>query len=234
MPPSADLMKLLKLCGLFGTLVIDEDGIYDMSDFNDRLLIGLKGTMGEAELHFLHARMIGGKENAAARGELRFPLPVGYIRDLDGNAIMDPDEEMQNALFTLFREFRATGSAYGVVRYFAQNNLSFPKRAYGGAWDGKISWGTLTHSRVLSVIHNPSYTDTYVYGIQTLFIEWYVWFALIKSLFFAFIISSISSFYGYTVQGGSIEVGKASTDAVVMSNIMILLTDVLLTKLLMM
>ena len=77
-------------------------------------------------------------------------------------------------------------------------------------------------------------TDTYVYGIQTLFIEWYVWFALIKSLFFAFIISSISAFYGYTVKGGSIEVGKASTDAVVMSNIMILLTDVLLTKLLMM
>lgn len=77
-------------------------------------------------------------------------------------------------------------------------------------------------------------TDTYIYGIQTLFIEWYVWFALIKSLFFAFIISSISSFYGYTVKGGSIEVGQASTDAVVMSNIMILLTDVLLTKLLMM
>ena len=74
-------MKLLELCGLFGTLVIDEDGIYDMSDFNDRLLIGLKGTMGEAELHFLHARMIGGKENAASRGELRFPLPVGYIYD---------------------------------------------------------------------------------------------------------------------------------------------------------
>ena len=73
MPPSADLMKLLELCGLFGTLVIDEDGIYDMSDFNDRLLIGLKGTMGEAELHFLHARMIGGKENAAAKGELRSP-----------------------------------------------------------------------------------------------------------------------------------------------------------------
>ena len=87
---SADLMKLLELCGLFGTLVIDEDGIYDMSDFNDRLLIGLKGTMGEAELHFLHARMIGGKENAAFRGELRFPLPVGYIYDPDGRTIMDP------------------------------------------------------------------------------------------------------------------------------------------------
>ena len=72
--------------------------------------------------------------------------------------------------------------------------------------------------------------DTYIYGIQTMFIEWYVWFALIKSLFFAFVISSISAYYGYTVQGGSVEVGKASTDAVVMSNIMILLVDVILTK----
>ena len=105
---SADLMKLLELCGLFGTLVIDEDGIYDMSDFNDRLLIGLKGTMGEAELHFLHARMIGGKENAASRGELRFPLPVGYIYDPDGKTIMDPDEEVQHALSTLFRAFRTS------------------------------------------------------------------------------------------------------------------------------
>ena len=130
---SADLMKLLELCGLFDALVVDEDGIYDMSDFNDRLLIGLKGTMGEAELHFLHARMVGGKENAAAKGELRFPLPVGYVYDLDGRTIMDPDEEIQHALFSLFREFRASGSAYGVVRYFAENNLRFPKR---GLWRG--------------------------------------------------------------------------------------------------
>lgn len=161
---SADLMKLLELCALFGTLVIDEDGIYDMSDFNDRLLIGLKGTMGEAELHFLHARMIGGKENAASRGELRFPLPVGYVYDFDGRIIMDPDEAVQNAISALFKEFRASGSAYGVVRYFAKNNISFPKRAYGGAWDGKITWGTLTHSRVPAVIHNPSYAGAYVYG----------------------------------------------------------------------
>lgn len=161
---SADLLKLLELCGLFETLVIDEDGIYDMGDFNDRLLIGLKGTMGEAELHFLHARMIGGKENAASRGELRFPLPVGYARDPDGNTVMDPDEEIQHAIFTLFRAFRATGSAYGVVRYFAENQLLFPKRAFGGAWDGKISWGTLTLSRVVGIIHNPAYTGAYVYG----------------------------------------------------------------------
>lgn len=161
---SADLMKLLELCSLFNTLVIDEDGIYDMSDFNDRLLIGLKGTMGEAELHFLHSRMIGGKENAASRGELRFPLPVGYIHDSDGKTIMDPDEEVQHAVSTLFRVFRSSGSAYGVVRYFAENNILFPKRAYGGAWDGTITWGTLTHSRVLTVIHNPAYAGAYVYG----------------------------------------------------------------------
>ena len=138
---SADLMKLLELCGLFGTLVIDEDGIYDMSDFNDRFLIGLKGTMGEAELHFLHARMIGGKENAASRGELRFPLPVGYIYDTSGRTIMDPDQEVQHAPSTLFRAFRTSGSAYGVVRYFAENNLSFPRRAYGGAWVGRSPRG---------------------------------------------------------------------------------------------
>lgn len=161
---SADLMKLLELCALFNTLVIDEDGVYDMSDFNDRLLIGLKGTMGEAELHFLHARMTGGKENAASKGELRFPLPVGYVYDPDGRIILDPDEAVRNAISALFREFRASGSAYGVVRYFAKNSLSFPKRAYGGAWDGKITWGTLTHSRVLTVIHNPSYAGAYVYG----------------------------------------------------------------------
>lgn len=161
---SADLMKLLELCSLLNTLVIDEDGVYDMSDFNDRLLIGLKGTMGEAELHFLHARMIGGKENAASRGELRFPLPVGYVHDSDGKTIIDPDEEVQHAVSTLFRVFRSSGSAYGVVRYFAENNISFPKRAYGGAWDGMTTWGTLTHSRVLTVIHNPAYAGAYVYG----------------------------------------------------------------------
>ncbi len=75
-----------------------------------------------------------------------------------------PNEEIRHAVATLFKAFRITGSAYGVVRYFAENNLSFPKRAYGGAWDGKITWGTLTHSRVLAVIHNPSYAGAYVYG----------------------------------------------------------------------
>jgi DNA invertase Pin-like site-specific DNA recombinase len=161
---SADLMKLLELCGLFHTLVVDEDGIYDMGDFNDRLVLGLKGTMGEAELHILKSRMLGGKENKASKGELRFPLPVGYIYNYDKTIIPDPDEEVRNCVETVFRVFRSTGSAYGVVKYFAENHLLYPKRAYGGAWDGKLAWATLTHSRVIAILHNPSYAGAYVYG----------------------------------------------------------------------
>jgi len=153
---SADLMKLLELCGLFHTLVVDEDGVYDMSDFNDRLVVGLKGTMGEAELHILRSRMLGGKENAAARGELRFPLPVGYIYGPDRKTALDPDEQVRSAISAVFQAFRTSGSAYGVVRHFATSSLLFPKRAYGGTWDGQLTWGTLTHSRVVGVLHNPA------------------------------------------------------------------------------
>ena len=161
---SADLMKLLELCGLFRTLIIDEDGIYDMADFNDRLVVGLKGTMGEAELHILRSRMLGGKENAAAKGELRFPLPVGYIYGSDRKTVMDPDEQVRSAISAVFHAFRKSGTAYGVVRHFALNSLLIPKRAYGGAWDGQLTWATLTHSRVLNILHNPSYSGAYVYG----------------------------------------------------------------------
>lgn len=161
---SADLLRLLELCGLFNTIVVDEDGIYDLSDFNDRLILGFKGTMSEAELHFLRARMLGGKKNKAKKGELRFPLPVGYAYDTDGQTVLDPDEEVQIAVRNVFHSFQASGSAYGVVQFFAQNNLRFPKRAYGGAWAGKLVWGTLTHSRVLGILYNPGYTGAYVYG----------------------------------------------------------------------
>jgi len=161
---SADLMKLLELCGLFHTLVIDEDGIYDMSDINDRLVLGLKGTMGEVELYILRSRMLGGKESAAAKGDLRFPLPVGFVYDPNKKIIKDLDEQVQSAISAVFSSFRSSGSAYGVVHYFAENKMRFPKRAYGGAWDGKLTWAALTHSRVLGILHNPSYAGAYVYG----------------------------------------------------------------------
>jgi len=161
---SAELLRLLELCGLFNTIVVDEDGVYDLSDFNDRLILGFKGTMSEAELHFLRARMLGGKKNKAQKGELRFPLPVGYAYDADGQTVFDPDEEVQTAVRNVFSAFKATSSAYGVVQFFAQNGLRFPKRAYGGVWAGKLVWGTLTHSRVVAILHNPGYTGAYVFG----------------------------------------------------------------------
>jgi DNA invertase Pin-like site-specific DNA recombinase len=159
-----DWHRLLELCALTATLVIDEDGCYDPSDFNDGLLLGLKGTMAQAELHFLHARLQGGKLNKARKGELRFPLPVGYCYDEQGRIVPDADAEVRGAVEMVFRLFRETGSAYAVVHRFTEKGLRFPKRAYGGAWDGKIIRGRLSHSRVLGVLKNPSYAGSYVFG----------------------------------------------------------------------
>ena len=159
-----DWHRLLELCALTATLVIDEDGCYDPSDFNDGLLLGLKGTMAQAELHFWHARLQGGKLNKAKKGELRFPLPVGYCYDEQGRIVPDADAEVRGAVAMVFPLFRETGSAYAVVHRFTERGLRFPKRAYGGAWDGKIIWGRLSHSRVLGVLKNPSYAGIYVFG----------------------------------------------------------------------
>jgi DNA invertase Pin-like site-specific DNA recombinase len=161
---NADWYRLLELCALTKTLVIDEDGCYDPADFNDGLLLGLKGTMAQAELHFLRARLLGGKLNKAKKGELRCPLAVGLCYDDEGRTILDPDEEVRGAVALVFRLFRETGSAYGVMHQFAQRGLRFPKRAYGGAWNGKIIWGQLTHARVISMLRNPSYAGMYVFG----------------------------------------------------------------------
>lgn len=160
----ADWHRLLELCALTGTLIIDEDGIYDPTDFNDQLLLGLKGTMSQAELHFLRARLQGGKLNKARKGELRFPLPVGLCYDDEGNTILDPDEEVRGVVKLFFARFREIRSAYGVVRRFAQDNIMFPKRAYGGTWNGKLIWGRLEHGRALGLLRNPSYAGCYVFG----------------------------------------------------------------------
>ncbi len=160
---SADLSRLLELARLTDTLVVDADGIYDLANFNDRLLLGLKGTMSEAELHFLAGRLQGAKRAAAERGELRFPLPVGFVYDDDdGNTIIDPDAEVQAAVADVFAAFRAGGSAYQVVGAF--KGRRFPLRAYGGVWAGQLRWGRLTHSRVLGILANPAYAGTYVFG----------------------------------------------------------------------
>ena len=159
-----DWHRLLELCALTHTLVIDADGCYDPADFNDGLLLGLKGTMAQAELHFLRGRLLGGKLNKAQKGELRFPLPVGYCYDDEGRIVMDPDDEVRGAVQRVFGLFQEAGSAYAAVQRFAQAGLRFPKRAYGGAWAGKLIWGRLSHGRVLSLIKNPTYAGTYVFG----------------------------------------------------------------------
>jgi len=159
-----DWHRLLELCALTHTLVVDEDGVYDPGDFNDGLLLGLKGTMAQAELHFLRARLQGGKLNKARRGELHFPLPVGFCYDEQGRIVPDPNEEVRGAVALVFELFRQTGSAFGVCQSFVRQKLRFPKRAYGGAWNGQIIWGHLTHSRVVGILKNPSYAGVYVFG----------------------------------------------------------------------
>ena len=161
----SDWHRLLEICSLTGTLIVDADGCYDPADFNDQLLLGLKGTMSQAELHFLRGRLQGGKRNKAERGELRFPLPVGFVYgENPGGVMFDPDVEVQNAVRLVFSVFRQTGSAYGVVRHFLQHQLTFPRRAYGGVWNGKIFWGSLRHGRVLSLLSNPCYAGAYAFG----------------------------------------------------------------------
>ena len=159
---NAELLRLLEFCALTDTLVVDTDGIYDLQDFNDRMILGLKAQWSEAELHIMASRLQGAKRAAAERGELRLPLPVGYLYDEEGRAIIDPDEEVQAAVFDLFKAFEQTGSAYGVVGAFTDRR--FPKRAWGGAWAGELRWGRLNYSRACDVLTNPCYAGAYVFG----------------------------------------------------------------------
>ena len=159
---NADLARLLELARLTGTLVIDSDGVYELSDINDRLLLGLKSQMSEAELHWLTSRLNESKRAAARRGELRVPLPVGFVHDEDGAVVIDPDQEVAAAVADVFAAFTATGSAYGVAGAFAGRR--FPRRAYGGAWAGQVRWGRLSHSRAAGILRNPVYAGAYVFG----------------------------------------------------------------------
>jgi DNA invertase Pin-like site-specific DNA recombinase len=161
---SSDWHRLLEICALADTLILDEDGIYDPSHFNDRLLLGLKGTMSEAELHILRMRLRGGILNKARRGELKFLLPVGFSYDTEGRVVLDPDKQVQDSIMLLFKTFERCGSAYSVVKYFRENGLKFPKRPRTGLNTGKLLWGKLSHSNVLRLLHNPRYAGIYTYG----------------------------------------------------------------------
>ena len=161
---NADWHQLLEICAMTGTLICDEDGLYDPRAFNDRMLPGLKGTMAESELHFIRARLQGGIISRARRGELTMPLPIGLAYDAAGHVILDPDAAIAGALRHLLATFEATGSATAVVKAFRAAGLSFPWRHQKGPRKGEVDWQPLRHSTVLHVLHNPRYAGAFTYG----------------------------------------------------------------------
>jgi DNA invertase Pin-like site-specific DNA recombinase len=128
----ADWHRLLEICALTHTLILDEDGLYDPAHYNDRLLLGLKGTMSEAELHILKARLVGGVLSKAQRAELKMPLPIGLVYDDDDRVVLDPDQQVQQSLRMFFSTFERTGSAWATVQAFRREAWKFPKRGQAG------------------------------------------------------------------------------------------------------
>ena len=161
---NADWHRLLELSALTRTLILDEDGVYDPGHFNDRLLLGLKGTMSEAELHVIKARLLGGQRNKARRGELEIPLPIGLVYHPNGTVVLDPDRQIQDSVRLLFETYRKTQSASMVVRRFRREGWVFPRRIQHGIGKGEVHWGELLTARVLQILHNPRYAGAYAYG----------------------------------------------------------------------
>ncbi len=158
----ADWHRLLEICALSGTLILDEDGLYDPCQFNDRLLLGLKGTMSEAELHVLKARLRGGILSKGRRGELKMPLPVGLVYDPLQRVVLDPDRQVQQTLRHFFATFQRTGAAWATVQAFAKEGLLFPRRGQAGT--GEVIWQKLSHSTALNALHNPRYAGAFCFG----------------------------------------------------------------------
>ena len=160
----SDWYRLLEICALTDTLVVDDEGVYDPAAHNDRLLLGFKGSMSEAELHWLRQRLQGGKMTKAEQGSLRFRLPIGLVYDPVGRIVLDPDEAVQEAVRLVFSLFEQAPSALAVVSAFAQQHLRFPTRWWGGKRADELIWSRLTHERVLNILHSPLYAGAYVYG----------------------------------------------------------------------
>lgn len=161
---SSDWHQLLEICALTRTLILDEEGLYDPATFNDRLLLGLKGTLSEAELFVLRARLQGGILNKARRGALKLVLPIGLCYTESDTIVLDPDVQVQATLREVFRSFAHTGSAFATVRHFRQHHLLFPRRIRRGPHSGELAWAEIEHHDVLRVLHHPAYAGAFVYG----------------------------------------------------------------------
>jgi DNA invertase Pin-like site-specific DNA recombinase/DNA-binding transcriptional MerR regulator len=159
-----DWHQLLELCSLSGVLLADPDGVYDPGFYNDRLLLGLKGTMSEAELYLIRQRMLSGKLAKAERGELAIPLPIGYVRRPSGEVIVDPDEQAQHVVHLVFATFVRLGTLNAVLRYLVEHEVQLPVRARSGPGKGELEWRRPNRETLQIMLHNPVYAGYYAYG----------------------------------------------------------------------
>jgi DNA invertase Pin-like site-specific DNA recombinase len=159
-----DWHQLLELCALFGTLIADSDGIYDPAQYNDRLLLGLKGTMSEAELHILKQRMLQGRLNKARRGELVVHLPTGYVRRPSGEVTFDPDEQVQHVVQLIFRKFEELGTLNAVLQYLVRHHIQLGIRLRSGLSKGELEWHRPNRMTLQNLLKNPIYAGAYAYG----------------------------------------------------------------------
>ena len=161
---SKDWHQLLEICALFGTLIADSDGICDPADFNDRMLLGLKGTMSEAELHVIKQRMHQGKLSKARRGELGFDVPTGYVRSSSGEVTFDPDEEVQQIIELIFRKFDELVTVHALLRYLMAHGVRIGVRVRGGEGKGELEWHAPNQTTLQNMLKNPIYAGAYAYG----------------------------------------------------------------------
>src|SRR5215216_5454303 len=160
----ADWYQLLELCALSGALLADADGVYDPVDYNDRLLLGLKGTMSEAELHLLKQRMLAGKQAKARRGELAIALPTGYVRRPSGEAALDPDEQVQTIVRLIFAKFAELGTLHGVLRWLVDHDVELGIRLRCGPDKGELCWRRPNRMTLQNILHSPVYAGIYAWG----------------------------------------------------------------------
>jgi DNA invertase Pin-like site-specific DNA recombinase len=163
---NADWARLLEICAITDTLILDEEGIYNPTDFNDRLLLNMKGTFSEVELHVLRSRLRAGILSKARRGELKTRLPTGFVYDHNDRVIIDPDKQIQQSIRLFFDIFQRTGAAFATVKAFATDDMKFPCRMHLGPDKGKVKWQRLTNGRALSILNNPRFAGAYYYGRQ--------------------------------------------------------------------
>src|SRR5262249_20077199 len=158
---NADWYHLLDPAAVFGTLIADADGIYDPRLYNDRLLLGLKGTMSEAELHLLKMRLEAGRLNQVQRGAYRQVLPTGLVRLPDGTVSKDADLQGQHVIELIFSKFAGLGSGRQVLRYLKQEQILLPRRHCAGCRAGEFLWKPATDAALQSLLHNPAYAGVF-------------------------------------------------------------------------